>query len=147
MARVILDPVKVRYTAQKLTVPLVRKMTNDTVALSKRWPRAGSPALTDSHGELNRHTTGRVIEGAGDPHGVIENDLSYALVVHQGGRRRDIFARNHRFMKFRWKRFNYDLTYLEMVVHPATKGSYFLVNPMNVVARRYGFKTSSRILP
>jgi hypothetical protein len=145
MAKVILDPIAVRRTAQVLTKPKVQKMVNDTVALSKRWPRAGNPAWTNSYGELNRATTGRVFQDGGDWVGVVENDKSYAMVVHEGGRARIIRARNGQFMKFRWKRFGDVLTFLEVVKHPKTKGSKFITGPMRVIANREGFRTTTNI--
>lgn len=147
MAKVLLNPVAVRRTAQKLTKPKVQSMVNQTVTLSKRWPRAGNPAWTDSTGELNRHTRGMVTETASGFLGVISNDLSYAMVVHNGGGPRMIFARRAKSMKFAWKRFGGRLTYLRKVRHPATKGSYFLTQPMKIIAQREGFKTTSRIQP
>jgi hypothetical protein len=139
---------QVRRTAQKLTKPAVKQFIDETVTLSKRWPRAGNPAWTDSTGALNRATRGTVFDGpGGEPTGRIENDKSYALVVHNGGRARVIYARNGKYMKFRWKRKAGALTFLRTVRHPKTKGSFFITQPAAIIARRHGYRVQTNIVP
>lgn len=146
MARVVIDPIKVSRIAQKVTVPIITQMSKDIVNLSKRWPRAGNPAWTDSNGDLNRHTKYIVYPGP-NPYSVIVNDLDYAAAVHNGTKARIIFPRNHRFMKFAWKRFGGKIVYLEEVKHPATRGSFFISQPAAIVAKRYGAKVSGTLIP
>lgn len=144
MARVHIDPQRVTKLGNKVTTPMVRAVIKETVALSKRWPRAGNPAWTDSTGELNRHTTGQTYASP-SPHGYVRNDLVYALAVHEGTPARLIFARKPTGMNFYWKREARRGRGFKVVHHPATKGSYFLTEPLAIVAKKHGFKVSIKI--
>jgi len=146
MAKVHIDPIAVRREGNRVTTPLVKAMIKDTVALSKRWPRAGNPAWTDSYGTLNRHTTGQTYTSP-SPHGYIRNDLDYAMAVHEGTAPRLIFANTPAGMTFWWKRKQRWGVKFRVVKHPRTKGSYFLTRPAAIVAKRYNFKISTRIIP
>jgi hypothetical protein len=81
----------------------------------------------------------RVRERKSGPFGVVGNTSPYADVVHNGGRRRVIQVRTKKFMKFRWKRMGGGFFYFKTIIHPATKGSYFLTAPLRIVSARNGF--------
>lgn len=144
MATVHVDVVAVRRNAQRVTTPVVKQVVNESVRLSKRWPRAGNPAWTDSSGKLYRNTKGSVVAGP-NPTGMIVNDLPYALAVNNGTDPRIIYAKGKGRMKFRWKRFDYRLVYFRFVKHPRTKGSGFLTQPFQTIAKRHGFKVTTTL--
>lgn len=146
MARVHIDPVRAKNHANAYTLPMVKRVISETVALSKRWPRAGNPAWTDSNGALNRATTGQTYKSP-SPHGYVRNDKVYALAVHQGTEFRLIFSQKPSGMNFYWKRFGRRGRGFRVVKHPATKGSFFLTRPLAIVSKRNNFKTQIRIVP
>lgn len=145
MARVHIDPIRVTKFGNKVTAPLIKTVISETVALSKRWPRAGNPAWTDSTGELNRRTTGQTYNSP-SPHGYVRNTLPYAMAVHEGTKPRIILAKTDRGMTFFWKRKGRIGLKFKMVYHPATKGSHFLSAPLAIVAKRHGFKVNTSVM-
>lgn len=146
MARVHIDPIKVKQFGNKVGTKEIRAVITETVALSKRWPRAGNPAWTDSYGHLNRATTGQTYSSPA-PHGYVRNNLVYALAVHQGTPERIILARSKRGMTFWWKRRGKMVYKIPWIVHPATKGSFFLSEPLRIVAKKHHMKVTGKILP
>lgn len=74
-----------------------------------------------------------------NPTGVVGNTAAYADAVHNGTKARLIHVRTKKVMKFRWKRMGGTYHYFKVVRHPATKGSYFLTEPLRIVGARHGF--------
>jgi hypothetical protein len=146
VAKVHIDPIAVHRHGVQVTLPLVKGFIRETVALSKKWPRAGNPAWTDSTGALNRATTGQTYSSP-SPHGYVRNDKPYALAVHEGTPPRLIFALTEKGMNFWWKREGRRGRKFAFVKHPATKGSHFLSGPAKIVAKKYHFKVNTNILP
>jgi hypothetical protein len=118
----------------------VRKILQETRDLARKWPRTGNPAWTDTTGALKRSITTTFNAGV-NPSGTVGSKLSYAMAVHNGTKGRYIYARVGKRMKFRWKRMGYVTVYRRYVWHPPVRGSFYLTNPLTVVARRHGFAT------
>lgn len=146
MAKVHIDPQRVTRFGNKVGTPLIKTVIRETLAMSKSWPYQGNPAWTSRTGNLYRHTTGQTYSSP-SPHGYVRNDLPYALAVHQGTEARLIFAKKPGGMNFYWKRFDRRGRGFKVVKHPATKGSFFLTKPLQIVGRRHGFKVAVRIVP
>jgi hypothetical protein len=141
VARVRINHLKVERVGNGLSKPLVQKVCRETKEMAQKWPRAGNPAYTyPPTGRLASEMFYRVRDRKSGPFGVVGNTAPYAEAVHNGTKGRWILARNHKVMKFRWKRFGGVLSYFPIVWHPPTKGSYFLTIPLRIVSARYGLK-------
>jgi hypothetical protein len=136
----------VRRNAERITVPFVRKLTSETLTLARRWPLAGNPAWGTRTGQLQRTLKSSVQAGT-HPTGRVWSDLSYAAAVHNGTKARIIRARSPRGMTFFWKRRGVMVYKIAWVRHPATKGSYFLSRPLQIVAQRHGLKATGTPTP
>lgn len=146
MAQIRIDELKAQRYAAKVSTGVLKTIVRDTVALAKKWPRAGNPSWTDSNGNLARHIRGDVTPGL-NPKARVWCDVDYALAIHEGTPHRIIYRKLDKRMKFSWKRKGGEVVYRNWVNHPATKGNHFLSRPLAIVSAKHGFKTTGTLLP
>lgn len=141
MARLDLDPVKVREFAKAEAAKDVVSVMYRVEALAKLAAKGTHPLTTDSTGRLSRSiksdlssTATKVVGRVG-----VDRYVKYALAAHDGAVGHRIHARRVRALHFHWKRIG-ETVYLGSVKHPGMRGKKYLTGPLFRVAVPRGYK-------
>lgn len=162
MATIILNKPLVLATAQKQTLPLVRKTTRQILTGAKRLAPKGShlsgsgerrpgqslaASLNSSITVTTTHVTGEV-----------GSRKDYAASIHQGSKPHVIRSKRGKNLKFQWDRGQHLVFgrrghrvgriffYFSEVNHPGNKRPVrYLTTPMHQFGRANGFKTTTLV--
>lgn len=144
MAKFVPNKPDIRLTSQTLAKPLVEKVLDETLTLSRRYVPVRKQKPYD------RRPTGRLkksLRKRGPTTlitritGSVGSGLRYAASVHEGAEPHVIVARNKKALHFYWERRNVEFFGLS-VKHPGVprhSRTQYLYLPLSIVGRRNGF--------
>ena len=144
MAKLTLFPAEVRSTAQNFAFPLVDKVLDEELALSRRYVPVRKPKPFDRRptGRLKRslrkHGPRKLITKV---QGSVGSRAKYAASVHDGAQSHTFTAKNKKVLRFWWEKKGV-VFFGPKVNHPGVSRSsrkQFLYLPLVIVGRRNGF--------
>jgi hypothetical protein len=165
MARVRLNQVQITATAQRQTLPLVRRTTAEILSGARRLaprgdhvsgsgvPKRSIPLQPSLHSSMSV-SSNRIKSEVGSL-------VKYAATVHQGSQSHVIRSKRGKMLKFRWDRGDFLIAaragrrggnkrtggfhFLARVRHPGNKRPVrYLTTPLILFGRRNGFRVTAR---